>query len=97
MFGLTGVDAGFFRRCSMVILVKDPRLIVALTKHEAALGGPEVLIYAIFAERKKELLFILHGYARRNILVVSVRFMFRVKDITVILPIAWDRRLADVL
>ena len=82
LFGLAGVNAGFFRRCRvasnvffwrcpLVIVVKDPKLLAALTKHEAAVGGPDILIYAILAERKKGLLFILHGYARRNILVIS--------------------------
>jgi hypothetical protein len=36
-----------------VILVKDPKLLAALTKHEAAVAGPDILIYAILAERKK--------------------------------------------
>src|SRR5580704_14975603 len=108
LFGLAGVDAGFFRRCRLasnvffwrcplVIVVKDPKLLAALTKHEAAVGGPDILIYAILAERKKGLLLILHGYARRNILVISLRFIFPVKGITVILLSAWDRRLVDVL
>src|SRR6266403_1139062 len=39
LFGLAGVNAGFFRRCPLVILVKDPKLLAALTKHEAAAGG----------------------------------------------------------
>ena len=43
----------FFWRCSLVILVKDPKLLAALTKHEAAVGGPDILIHAILAERKK--------------------------------------------
>src|SRR4029077_8312039 len=75
LFGLAGVDAAFFRRCRLasnvffwrcplVIVVKDPKLLAALTKHEAAVGGPDILIYAILAERKKGLLFILHSYAR---------------------------------
>jgi hypothetical protein len=49
-----GGDGGFFRRCRvarnvffwrcpLVILVKDPKLLAALTKHEAALGGPDIL------------------------------------------------------
>src|SRR5260370_18177382 len=80
LFGIARVNAGFLRRCRvasdvffwrcpLVILVKDPKLLDALTKHEAAVGGPDILIYAILAERKKDLLFILHGYARSNILV----------------------------
>src|ERR1700760_3999391 len=103
LFGLAGVDTGFFRRCvffwrcSLVILVKDPKLLAVLTKHEAAVGSPDIFIYAILAEREKDLVFILQGYARRNILVISSRFMFPVKGITVILPSAWDRRLVDVL
>src|SRR5271165_2857072 len=97
LFGLAGVNAGFFWRCPLVILVKDPKLLAALTKHEAAVGGPDILIYAILAERKKDLLFILHGYARRNIPVISSRFIFPVKGITVILPSAWGRRLVEVL
>ena len=52
-----------------------------------------MLNYAILAERKKGLLFILHIYASKNILVISSRFIFPVKGITVILPSAWDRRL----
>src|ERR1700752_2495998 len=80
LFGLAGVNAGFFRRCRvagdvffwrcpLVILVKDSKFLAALTKHEAAVRGPDMLNYAILAERKKGLLFIVHGYARRNILV----------------------------
>jgi hypothetical protein len=68
-----------------VILARNPKLVAGLTKHEAAVGGPDMLIYAILAERKKDLLFILHVYARRNILVIP-RFIF------VILS-TWDRRL----
>src|SRR6266403_1681252 len=72
LFGLAGVNAGFFRRCRvasnvffwrcpLVILVKDSKLLAALTKHEAAVGAPDIFIYAIVAERKEDLLFILHG------------------------------------
>jgi hypothetical protein len=64
LFGLAGVNAGFFRhcrvagtvffwRCPLVILVKDSKLLAALTKHEAVVGGPDILIYAILAKRKK--------------------------------------------
>src|SRR6266446_5188335 len=104
LFGLAGVKAGFFRRCRvasnvffwrcpLVILVKDPKLLAALTKHEAAVGGPDILIYAILAERKKDLLFILHGYTRRNILIISSHFIFPVKGIIVLLLSTWGRRL----
>src|SRR6266404_7461991 len=62
LFGLAGVNVGFFWRCHvasniffwrcpLVILVKDPKLLAALTKHEAAVGSPYILIYAILAER----------------------------------------------
>src|SRR5271165_6055541 len=65
-FDLAGVNAGFFRRCRvasniffwrcpLAILVKDSKLLAALTKHEAAVGAPDILIYAILAERKKDL------------------------------------------
>src|SRR6266478_7198387 len=63
----------------------------------------------IFLDRRNRLLFLLQipgrehpawlfvvlvvVYARRNILVVSSRFIFPVKGITVILLSAWDRRL----
>src|SRR6266478_272136 len=92
LFGLAGVNAGFFRRCRvasnvffwrcpLVILVKDPKLLAAITKHEAAVGGPDILIYAILAERKKDLLFILHGYARRNILVSGRLLIFLLRGV----------------
>src|SRR5271165_4001821 len=81
LFGLAGVNAGFFWRCPLVILVKDPKLLAALTKHEAAVGGPDILIYAILAERKKDLLFILHGYARRNILVSGRLLIFQISGV----------------
>jgi hypothetical protein len=49
LFGLAGVNAGFSRRCRvasnvfywrcpLVILVKDSKLLAALTKYEAAVG-----------------------------------------------------------
>ena len=58
LFGLAGVNAGFFRRCRvasnvffwrcpLVILVKDPKLCAVITNHEAAVGGPDILNYAI--------------------------------------------------
>src|SRR6266403_2215481 len=64
LFGLAGVNAGFLRRCRvasdvffwrcpLVILIKDPKLFAAITNHETAVGCPDILIYAILAERKK--------------------------------------------
>src|SRR6266478_8756965 len=87
LFGIARVNAGFLRRCRvasnvffwrcpLVILVKDPKLLAAITKHEAAVGGPDILIYAILAERKKGFLFIVHGYARRSILVSGRLLIF---------------------
>src|SRR6266404_7987099 len=103
LFGIARVNAGFLRRCRvasdvffwrcpLVILVKDPKLLASFTNHEAAVGGPDKLIYAILAEREKDLLLILHGYARRSILVISSHFIFPVKDIIVLLLSTWDRR-----
>src|SRR6266446_10682748 len=92
LFGIARVNVGFLRRCRVasdvffwrcpfVILVKDPKLLAAITKHEAAVGGPDILIYAILAERKKDLLFILHGYARRNILVSGRLLIFQLRGV----------------
>src|SRR6266404_7589456 len=92
LFGLAGVNAGFFRRCRvasnvffwrcpLVILVKDPKLLAAITKHEAAVGGPDILIHAILAERKKGFLFIVHGYARRSILVSGRLLIFQISGV----------------
>src|SRR5260370_29060084 len=57
LFGLAGVNAGFFRRCrvasnlfywrcTLVILGQDPKLLAALTKREAAVCGPDMRVYA---------------------------------------------------
>src|SRR5208283_497208 len=73
LFGLAGVNAGFFRRCRVAnnvffwrypLMILVEMLLAGLTTHEVAVGGPDMLIYAILAEGKKDLLFILHVYAR---------------------------------
>src|SRR5215471_7749659 len=84
------VNAGFLRRrrvasdvffwcCPLVILVK--RLLASFTNHEAPVGGPDMLNYAILAEREKDLLLILHGYARRNILVSGRLLIFALRGV----------------
>src|SRR6266403_1472515 len=53
LFGIARVNAGFFRRCRvasnvffwrcpLVILVKDPKLLAAITNHETAVGCPDI-------------------------------------------------------
>src|SRR6266481_1868588 len=92
LFGLAGVNAGFFQRCRvasdvffwrcpLVILVKDPKLLAAVTNHETAVGCPDILNYAILAERKKGFLFIVHGYARRSILVSGRLLIFPISGV----------------
>src|SRR6266436_7248886 len=94
LFGIARVNAGFLRRCRvasdvffwrcpLVILVKDSRLLASFTNHEAAVRGPDMLNYAILAEREKDLLLILHGYARRNILVSGRLLMFPLNQLSI--------------
>src|SRR5262249_48820313 len=66
LFGIAQINAGFLRRCRvasdvffwrcpLVILVKDSRLLASFTRHEAAVRGPDMLHYAILAEREKKI------------------------------------------
>src|SRR5260370_29817058 len=64
-----------------VIPVKDSRLLASFTNHEAAVRGPDMLNYAILAEREKDLLLILHGYARRSILVSGRLLIFALRGV----------------
>src|SRR5438132_9482948 len=92
LFGIARVNAGFLRRCRvasdvffwrcpLVILVKDSMLLASFTNHEAAVRGPDMLNYAILAEREKDLLLILHGYARRSILVSGRLLIFPISGV----------------
>src|SRR6266436_6377595 len=83
LFGIARVNAGFLRRCPLVILVKDSRLLASFTNHEAAVRGADMLNYAILAEREKDLLLILHGYARRSILVSGRLLMFPLNQLSI--------------
>src|SRR5258707_866114 len=68
-------------RHAIMILVNDLDLVPGFTNHEAAVRGPDMLNYAILAERKKDLFFILQGYARRSILVSGRLLIFALRGV----------------